>query len=233
MARPKKIPDSVAVRLVDELYAQCGDLKQLKYSALETYAASVGVDAKAYDLRRNRAVIRRIAEIEAMSENSDVLGALAYKDLDVDGFVKTNKSSAKLKQALAELDGHWRKLYDYAVTVAADKKNLAAKLAVADARIAELSAGCAEMSALRKTAAALCSENAYLRKMTREYLYPTIADEVLQTLGAERSDVTEQAVIAMTDGDVPDAFSGSIAADRQLRSREDVLLERLRLKAQE
>jgi hypothetical protein len=233
MARPKKIPDSVAVRLVDELYEQCGDPKQLKFSALETYAASVGVDAKAYDLRRNRAVILRIAEIEAMSENFDVLGALAYKDLDIDGFLETNKSPAKLKKALAELDGRWRKLYGYAVAITAEKKDLAAKLAVAGVQIVELSENCAELSDLRKTANALRTENAYLRKMIREYLYPALAVEILQTPGAERlTTITEHAVLAMTDGDVPEAFNVSIAADQDLRSREDILLERLRLLAQ-
>jgi hypothetical protein len=135
MARPKKITDDTAIRLVDELYAQSGDHKQLKFSTLAAYAASVGVEAEAYDLRRNEAVIRRIAEIEALSENSDVLVSLAYKELDVDGFIKTNKSPVSLKKALEELDGRWRKLYDYAVAIASDKKNLAAKLSAADNRI--------------------------------------------------------------------------------------------------
>jgi hypothetical protein len=233
MARPKKITDAAAVRLVDELYGQCGDYKQLKFSTLAAYAASVGVEAEAYDLRRNEAVIRRIAEIEALSENSDALVSLAYKELDVDGFIKTNKSPVRLKKALEELDGRWRKLYDYAVAIASDKKNLAAKLSAANNRIVELSADCAELSEQRKTSNALRSENAYLRKMVREYIYPALADEILQTPGAERSAITERAIDVMTDGDVPDGFNVSIAADQDLRSREDTLLERLRIQAQE
>ncbi len=233
MARPKKISDATAVKLVDELYAQSGDPKQLKFSALETYAVSVGVNAKAYDLRRNHAVVRRIAEIEALAVSPNTLVALAYKNLDVDGFIKANKSPSKLKQALFEMDERWCKLYDYAVAVSAEKQDLAVKLSKSDVRNVELETEIAELSELRKTGNVLRSENAYLRKMIREYLYPALADEILKSPTAERRAFTESATTAMVDGDVPDTFSDSIAADQQLCSREDMLLEKLRRYAKE
>jgi hypothetical protein len=237
MARPKKINDSVAVRLVDELYGRSGDPKQLKFTALEAYAASVGIEVKSYDLRRNQAVIRRIAEIEALSLDSGTLSALAYKDLDVDGFIKTNTTPAKLKRALSELDERWRKLYDYAVSLFEQARGAADKLGLADNRVNSLETEHSLMSEkLRnatRTADSLKAENAYLRKMLRRYLYPALADDILQTPGADRSKIEESAVAALTDDDVPASFAESIAADRQLRSEEDILLERLRQHAQE
>ncbi|GHU87227.1 hypothetical protein FACS1894202_01100 [Clostridia bacterium] len=237
MARPKKIDDAVAVQLVDELYAQSGDPKQLKFTALEAYAATIGVEVKSYDLRRNQAVVRRIAEIEALSLNPDTLSALAYKDLDIDGFIKTNKTPAKLKQALSELDGRWRKLYDYTISLFEQAHGSADKFRTADERINSLETDNASMSdKLREvigSANSLKSENIYLRRMIREYLYPALADEVLQTPGADGSKISETAIAVMIDGDVPMSFAESVETDVQLRSREDILLDRLRRQAKE
>ena len=237
MARPKKIEDSVAVRLVDELYSQSGDPKQLRFTALEAYAASVGVDVKAYDLRRNQAVIRRIAEIEALEINPNALEALAYKDLDIEGFVKANATPAKLAQALSELDGRWRKLYDYTITLFEQARDSADKLRTvekhAEALEAERGLMAERLRCAMVSAESLKAENAYLRKMAREYLYPSLADEILQTPGADDSKISADAINAMADADEPEAFTAAVAADQQLRSREDILLERLRKQAQE
>ncbi|MCL2343038.1 MAG: hypothetical protein FWC62_03950, partial [Firmicutes bacterium] len=81
MGRPKKLTDADAVRLVDSLYEQYGDHNRLKFSELERYAASLDMEVKAYDLRRNAAVLRRIAEIEALDLNTENIAALAYKGL--------------------------------------------------------------------------------------------------------------------------------------------------------
>lgn len=237
MARPKKIDDAVAVRLVDELYAQSGDPKQLRFAALETYAASVGVDVKAYDLRRNQAVIRRIAEIDALELDPVALEALAYKNLDIGGFVKTNATPAKLTQALSDLDERWRKLYAYTITLFDQARDSADKFHIMVKRMETLEIERASISERLHDATAsvesLKTENAYLRKTVREYLYPALADEILRTPGADCSNISVNAIGAMTDADVPEAFSASVAADQQLQSREDIMLERLRKLAQE
>ena len=237
MARPKKIEDSIAVSLVDGLCSQTGDPKQLRFTALEAYAASVGVDVKAYDLRRNQVVIRRIAEIEALELNPNALEAFAYKDLDVKGFIKTNAIPAKLTQALSELDERWRKLYDYTITLFEQARDSADKLRITENRMETIEIERANITEkLRVTTASaesLKAENAYLRKALREYLYPTLADEILQTPGADRTKISATATDAMADADAPESFSVAVATDQQLQSREDNLLERLRKLAQE
>ena len=236
MARPKKLSDAEAVRLVDSLYEQCGDYRRLKFSELEKYATFLGMDVKAYDLRRNNAVLKRIAEIEALELNTDNLATLAYKGLDIDGFICTNRTPDKLKRSLAELDERWRKLYDYAsrlstqVSVLSDdlckSKTLANELKSWNTGLSE------QIEPVQRQAIAFKSENAYLRKMIREYLYPSLADSILNSEFASFG-ANQAAIDDMTDGDTPASFSESIAADRALRPREEILLESLRLQAQE
>ena len=236
MARPKKMSDADAARLVDSFYEQCGDCSRLKFSELEKHATLLNMDVKAYDLRRNGAVLQRIAEIEALELNTDNLAALAYKDLDIDGFVLANRTPDKLKRSLAELDGRWRKLYDYASGLSKRVSALSDDLRKSETLISSLKAQNTEVSeqadANHGLAAELKRENSYLRKSLREYLYPALADSILKSEGIA-SRVTQTAIDVMTDGDVPLPFSESIAADLALRSREELLLEKLRLQVLE
>ena len=236
MARPKKLSDANAVRLVDSFYEQCGDCSRLKFSELEKHATLLGIEVKAYDLRRNQAVLCRIAEIEVLEANTGNFAAIAYKGLDIDGFVLTNRTPDKLKRSLAELDGQWHKLYDYAsglskrVTVLTDDLRKSETLANdLKSRNAELSE---QASDKHNLSVGLKAENAYLRKMIREYLYPALADSILKSKSAAFG-ATQTAIKAMADGDVPASFDESVAADRAMRSREDTLLEILRFQAQE
>jgi len=238
MARPKKISDADAVRLVDSLYGQCGDHRRLKFSELEKHAMSLGLVVKAYDLRRNEAALQRIAEIEALELNADSHGALAYKSLDIDSFVRNNRMPDKLKRSLSELDGRWRKLFDHAVGLSRQVSTMTGELRKLETLVSGLESRNAELSehaaSGHRNAAAIKSENAFLRKMIREYLYPSLADHVLSLEAASKTSViTKAAVEDLADGDVPTPLAKSFAVDSALRSREDVLLEGLRIKAME
>ena len=238
MARPRKFSDADAVRLVDSLYEQCGDHSRLKFSELEKHAAYMDMDVKAYDLRRNEAVLRRIAEIEALELNANSLEALAYKGLDIEGFIRSNKAPDKLKRSLSELDGRWRKLFDHAVSLSKRESSLSAALQKSESLangLKALNAELAEKAASgHSQAEALKVENAYLRKMIREYLYPALADSILQSEHASRtSGANQTAIEAMTDGDVPSSLNTSVAHEQSLRSLENHLFGKLRLLAQE
>lgn len=238
MARPKKLSDADMIRLVDSLYEQCGDHKQLKFSELEKHASTLGVDIKAYNLRRSRVVLRRIAEIKALEPDFNSVVALAYKDLDIDGFLYANKTPAKLKRSLVELDERWRKLYEYTVCLSKRASTLEDELGESQAFADNLKAQIEELSAQMATENKLATErkveNAYLRKAIRKYLYPVLADRILNPEHTNRDfGVPKAAVIALTDGDVPASFSESVSADRKLHLREEHLIERLRLQVLE
>ena len=238
MARPKKLGDADAVRLVDSLYEQCGDHSRLKFSELEKHAAILGMEVKAYDLRRNEAVLTRIAEIEAFEMNTYSLDVLAYKGLDIDGFISSNRTQDKLKRSLSELDGRWRKLFDHAVRLSKQIDGLSGKLEKAETLSSELKEQNKELSGQaasgHSAVAALKAENAYLRKKIKEYLYPSLADNILKTEHADGDQVaTRAAIINMVDRHVPLPFSMSVAPDVKMRSLEDALIDRLKLEAME
>jgi hypothetical protein len=158
--------------------------------------------------------------------------------LDIDGFICNNRTASKLKRSLSELDGRWRKLFDHAVGLSKQVSGLTDNLCKSEALANNLKFVNDELSekvhAEHSLAAALKSENAYLRKMIREYLYPSLANAILQSECEDRTSGANKAAIdAMTDGDIPSSFRKSVAYDHNLRSREDNLLGKLRLLAQE
>lgn len=236
MARPKKLCDADAVRLVDSLYEECGDPSRLKFSELEKHAVALNMNIKAYDLRRHEAVLRRIGEIEALVLNTDSLAVLAYKGLDVDGFINTNRTPDKLKRSLAELDERWQKLYDYAADTSKRMSALSDDLQKSKTLTDSLKSQNTELSEQiaveRRQSAALKAEVSYLRKTIQKYLYPALVDSILNS-EYNASVITQASITSMIDSDVPSSFRESIANDQALRSCEDILLERLRLQAME
>ncbi|GHV10517.1 hypothetical protein FACS1894219_00080 [Clostridia bacterium] len=241
MSRPKKLTDADALRLVDSFYEQCGDPGRLRFSELEKHAENLNIDIKAYDLRRNPIILNRIAEIKALALSAESLETLAYKGLDVDAFILSNRRPDKLKRSLSEMDERWRNLYIYAVNASEHNRKLTDRLSDSDHLSESLKSVNTGLSGQLEVninlVAALKSENRHLRGMLKEYLYPSLADEVLRNLGEytnfESSPLPAATVKSMTDIGTPSSFSESAYADRALRSREDILLERLREQARE
>jgi hypothetical protein len=226
------------MRLVDSLYEQCGDHSRLKFSELEKHAKLLNIDVMAYDLRRNKAVLKRIDEIGAFEVNSAGVGDIAYKGLDVDGFISSNRTLEKLKRSLSELDGRWCKVYSLAVSLKKQVSDLSCNLRDSIVATDNLKASNAELSEQIKywntKANDLKAENTYLRNMIREYLYPSLADSILKSKSSDKAfGASQTAICAMTDGDIPSSFSESTASDQGLRSREDILFEKLHILAKD
>jgi hypothetical protein len=72
--------------------------------------------------------------------------------------------------------------------------------------------------------------------MLKKYLYPALADKLLNNLGEPNvgnvSEVSAIAIENMMDDTIPASVSESVGADRELKSREANLLERLRKQAE-
>jgi hypothetical protein len=78
-------------------------------------------------------------------------------------------------------------------------------------------------------------ENRYLKKMLKAYLYPEIANEILQrenVLPQADTQTTPAAMADLVDPAVPSSFSQSIAADSALLSRETSLLQYMKKQIQ-
>ena len=240
MARPRKLSDADMIQIVDSFYESNGDPSMLKCSFLEEYAISIGIDVKAYDFRRNNAVRVRMAELRDLSLLSSKTSAIAYKSLDVDALLDRNRTRPMLRNALLELDETWRRIYDRAAEISKRNENLEKSIGAVSAERDKLACEVPELSAqismLIKNNKELALENRYLKRMLKQYLYPAIANEILlneNVLEQIDTEVTQTAMDKMVDPFLPSPFSNSIASDREILSREELLMERMKKQVSE
>jgi hypothetical protein len=235
MARPKKLGTDEMLKIVNDYYESCGNAKLLKCSLLEEYAVSQGFDVKAYDFRRNADVRFRISELRDLEAFSDASGIISYKSLDADALINNAKSKESLKNSLLELDEAWRRTYDRATILSIKNSDLTERLQQktldCEKSTREVNMLSEQLKSHKKDYDGIALENRYLRKMLKTYLYPAIANEILKTEHVlERSDaeIPQKTVDIFADDDIPASFSQSTDNDRQILSREDALLQRLR-----
>jgi len=222
------------LHIVDSYYETNGNPNMLKCSFLEEYAASLGLNAKAYDFRRNEAVRKRMEELRGIGK-ADCAGAIAYKGMDVDAFLNRNRTREMLRNSLLELDEIWRRVYERTAALTQHNASLLAEIfskkqetQTLDSQKSELET---ENRALETSSNALVLENRYLKRMLKQYLYPAIANEILKNenvLEQANTEVTQEAMIDLADPTVPAAFSRSVSADMTMLSREESLLNRMK-----
>jgi len=231
MARPKKTDTGTMLRIVDSFFESTGDPSKLKCSFLEEYAVSLGLDIKAYDFRRDAAVRQRMEELRDLSLLRSDEGAIAYKSLDVDALLTRCRTKTMLRNSLLELDETWRRIYERAVDMS--KQNGALKTqsektaAERETLASEMSASSARIAQLNKTNREITLENRYLKKMLKTYLYPAVANEILlqeKVLDQVDTEVTQTAMDQLADSVLPSPFHSTVAADREILSREEALL---------
>jgi len=235
MARPRKLSDNDMIQIVDSFYENSGDPSMLKCSFLEEYAVSIGIDVKAYDFRRNKAARRRMDELRDLSLLSSRAGAIAYKSLDVDALLDRNRTRAMLRNALLELDEAWRRIYERAAEMSKRNENLEKSsksvLAECDKLACDISEMSAQIAGLNKTNREIVFENRYLKRMLKQYLYPAIANEILlneNVLVQADTEVTKMAMDKMVDPSLPSPLPNSVAPDRDILSREEALIGRIK-----
>ena len=233
MARPRKLSTDELVRIVESCYENCGDPSQLKFSALEEYALSIGIEVRAYDFRRDLAVRQRIAALQGMPR-TDIDFAVAYKNLDVDAFINRNRKRETLKCSLIEIDESWRRVYEKSSEISARNAELSSEALIKDKSLRNLKAETAKQAeairGLEHRSNELTLENRYLRSALKTYLYPAVANEILKderVLKQIDTSITPAAMHALADADIPDDFPSAAAHDNRIISREEELLARM------
>jgi len=235
--RPKKLKTDELLEIVNKYFESCGDAGQLKYSRFEEFAESIGINVKAYDFRRDPAVRQRLKELSDTSllgVGTDQ-GAIAYKSLDVDAFLKRCRTKVMLRSSLLELDETWQRVYEFATDLKKRNEALRIKVDDADVRLNKLTIENEDMTGkvtdANRINNELLAENRYLKKMLRTYLYPAVANEILcreNVIEHSDTDVTQIAINNLSEPAVPLSFASSIETDKQAVSREDGLLARMR-----
>ena len=223
MARPRKMTTDDMIIIVNAAYEEHGDPSRLKCSCLAEYAVAKGFDVKAYDFRRNPMVRERIGELSDLSPFFTNDKVLAYKGLDVDAFIKRNKKTVTLKNALVELDTTWRRVYERTLLVLKEREKLTRELNQKNLDYEQLACKynqtMAQVAELRGEQKEMLLKNRYLTDSVKKYLYPAIANEILRNEGVLEyidTEVMPSAMNALTEPDVMATFSKSISLDQQM-----------------
>jgi len=233
MARPKKANSTDMLRIVDSFYETHGDASRLRFTLLEEYAASLGISIKEYDFRRDESVKKRIDEIKSLQKTAGL--SLAYKTLDADALIRTNPTRESLKNALIDLDGNWRAVYERAAKLSAENSILLSEnysiKRDAEALRSEIALLNENANDLRRESVNLLAENRYLKSALERWLYPDVANEILKREGVLPDVdpiVSEAAVEDLTDLIEPVSLDQIVTKDSERITRAQGLINRMK-----
>jgi len=236
MARPRKMTTDMMLEIVDDFFDNIadGNAAMLKCSLIAEYAVKLGHSVAAYDFRRNIQVRNRMEELKNTDGIFNSSKPMVYKNLNIAEFLSNNSNTEKLKKALIELDIYWNGIFEYANKIIARNKELEKNKKIlntnANNLIAEnktLTVKCKKLSDDKKQ---LMLENRYLKKMLKENLYPTLANEILRSDELYISDentLPKQTINKMTDKNNIKSFPDSIAHDKKMISDEEEILKKM------
>ena len=239
MARPKKINTDDMIQIVNAYFTTeaAGNPDRLKCSLLEEFAERNGYSVKAYDFRRDINVRKHLEVLKQMVLDDNgmriILGE-SYKNLDVNRILKVRRDPDELRKVMGEMDDYWKQVYENSIETTKkaaefrkEKEYLKVELKSVTQRLCDYQKDSSEAVANNK---ALLLENRYLRKMLKTYLYPALANEILQQdnlIKNADSKVTEHAKDKLIGGKFPVALREATEVDRKIQNHEEVLLEKM------
>lgn len=235
MARPKKYDSKRLVELTEDYFVNNanGDPCMLKFSNLETFFNKNGLDVKAYNLRRDPELLKRIEELKVSAQTGFEKAAEAsYKNLDIEEFIRKSYDLNSLRKALVEMDDYWREVYNKATRVAKDNKRLVSErssLIKENLTITEDAESLGrQVKELEEEKKQLNAENMYLRGQIKKYIYPAAANVLLERMhlpSDKAADiVNKKAIEGIIDDGKPAAFDGVQKKKVRKMSREEELL---------
>lgn len=241
MARPRKMTTEKMIEIVDSYYLACSDGNEnlLKCSLIAEYAQELGFAVDGYDFRRNTEVREHIEWKKVYAETyREVCGEKylipSYKTLDVEGLLKNSGGKDQLAQALRDLDDYWNRIYEHSRQASKKNKILMKEKSGFKETLTEMGAEIERLSAVNSDLSVdnnkLLTENRYLRKMLRTYLYPAVADEILRSeneLPQTDTGLNDAAACDFIENNVPMSFEAAVSKDDRLQSEAERLIERL------
>lgn len=238
MARPKKVDSNQLIAMLDNYFTNVieGDVTKLKYSNLEAYFKTCGVDVAAYNLRRDKDFVNALERLKT-SDNlcGQIIEDVRYKTLDIEQLIKSCYDLKSFRKALLELDAYWKNIYQKMVDIAENDKRLKAnneKNVLELARVEkELSVATDEIELLKKEIQTLKKENTYCKGQIRKYIYPAVANKIMRDMRLPAKDIEGVNPAVFTDfidDKKPASFDGNQGKVNRKVSREEDLLRLLR-----
>lgn len=213
------------VALVDDFFlnAADGDVSRLNCSEIERYAQEKGMSVKAYDLRRDGKVRLRIKQLqdEAEKTKADTLSE-SYKTLDVDGLIRNCRDADELVEKVVELDRYWKCVYAGAVQKDEQIRKLRDEIGrfQEDDRVQASDARklLEERGMLMAKNRQLTKENAALRRVINNYVYPAIAEHLLKEEGlavTPKEGIDISRINELVEGSIPEALKQNPATPKR------------------
>jgi cell division protein FtsB len=236
MARPRKMTTDMMLEIVDDFFDNIadGNIAMLKCSSIAEYAIKLGHSAAAYDFRRNTKVRDKIEDLKTSHGIFGSSKPMVYKNLNISEFLTNNSTIDKLKVSLTELDSYWNSIFEYAnksITkykqLEKSKKELSFDIRNLTKENQSLADKGKKLTAERKQ---LVLENRYLKRMLKEHLYPSLANEILRSdelYITDESAIPKQTIEKMTDTDNIKSFNESIAQDKKMILDEEDILKKM------
>lgn len=189
MARPKKMDDEFMLSLAQQYYAEkcSNNIELLKVSKIGEYIRSKGYDVQDHLIRRNELVREYIDSIKADNETAKIKIVSVFNDMDVDDFLKRNRTQQALRTALVERQNYYMQVAHSASLIFKENKKLKEKLEKTEKEISLLeqqleSSDFAKKETLKGFHEAKRKAR-ILQDLVETYVYPEIANELLVQKG--------------------------------------------------
>mgnify|MGYP000191871532 FL=1 len=184
MARKKLISDEELVEMFEHyLEEKCNsNIKLFKLPQFGEHLRTNGYSKVAdTTIRRNDAFRALLEDLKAQSDDEDFQTIITYKTLDVENFMRTNRTPRAMKAALMELNRHYKRIVKVALQFKDEAETLREKNKKVELKIEKAENEEKEMKELQ-------DEVVKLRSILKTSVYPEIANELLKEEGLLKSD---------------------------------------------
>jgi len=186
MARPKLIEDDTLLELIYQFFIhECnGRPSKLKKPAIAQYVSSHGYPGYAVEsLRRNQIACDYIESLTIQQEEETLITLSSYKTLDVDAFLATHRDRRALKNALIQLDCHYKAIADSSVEAIKRYRHQEDKIKILQEQLTDSKDNVGKLAdtvkELQQQLRQLKAEADLWKSVVEDYVYPDICNELL------------------------------------------------------
>lgn len=184
MARKKLISDEELIEMFEHyLEEKCNsNIKLFKLPQFGEHLRTKGYSKVAdTTIRRNDAFRALLEDLKAQSDDEDFQTIITYKTLDVENFMRANRTPRAMKAALMELNRHYKRIVKVALQFKDEAETLRERNKKVELKIEKAENEEKEMKELQ-------DEVVKLRSILKTSVYPEIANELLKEEGLLKSD---------------------------------------------
>lgn len=184
MSKKKTIEAEALIKLLDEYRLDNPNVK-ITIPQFGVYIRNKGYEVQDYTIRRSTEFRTYLKEINQIAEEKIHSDLVTYKTLDIEDFIKKNRTEGNLRDALVNRDRYYARVAANAVEAINSRKAMECKVAELENHVSELENRLANVQAkadnaeIRKKDAAIAT----LKRILDGYIYPEAANAILEKEG--------------------------------------------------